>query len=244
MVHSLCRRKEDHGRDVSMSLSKRIFVTATDTDAGKTYVSSGLLEGLSNKGFCTTAFKPVASGCDMDDNGNLVNSDAEILQKQATIFTAYNLVNPFRFSEAVSPHLLGEKYCCDLTVARICSALEPGLAIESEIALIEGFGGWLAPLNRVEKVSDIAIALDASVLLVVNMRVGCLNHACLTAQSILGSNAIFAGWIANVSESNFDYLDENVAYLREQISAPCLGVVRNGEAVSDILDINLIYNTI
>ena len=202
---------------------KGYFITATDTDAGKTFVTAGLLQGLSESGFKTLGFKPVASGCIMTEQG-LRNEDAVKLINAANTELDYKLINPYSFAPAIAPHIAAQQAKMSINLSSI-SATVFAAAHHADYVFVEGVGGWSVPLNDQQYVSDLAQLLNFPVILIVNMRLGCINHALLTAQAIEQSNLKMAGWIANQARSSMQCLDENIKSIQSRIKAPLLGVI-------------------
>ncbi len=208
------------------------FITATDTDAGKTFVTEGLLRAFSRTGYNSLGFKPVASGCELTEQG-LRNEDALRLMAASSVKIAYEQVNPWAFEPAIAPHIAAEKAGKSIHLEKIVNNIREN-SIKSDIVLVEGVGGWQVPLNATQTTADLAQQLGYPVILVVNMRLGCINHALLTVQSIVQSGLELAGWIANAGSSvqTMVYLEENIASLTQRISAPLLTVLP-GLSISD-----------
>lgn len=206
-------------------MSKTIFVTGTDTGVGKTTISVLLLRKLNRLGYKTFALKPIASGCIADENNNLINEDALALQAAALIVKPYTVVNPIALKEPIAPHLaaklMGENLSVDLLTKTIISNLQS----EADINIIEGVGGWSVPLNEKELFSEVIVNLKIPVILVVAIKLGCLNHAILTYHNILQMKVSLLGWVANCMEQNTLASSENIETLKQWIDAPCLGVV-------------------
>lgn len=200
------------------------FITGTDTDAGKTLVTAGLLALAHHKGLTTLGLKPVASGCHRQAEG-LRNDDALMLQARSHPEIDYETVNPFAYAPAIAPHLAARQAGETLRVTMLADAMTEALALKRDLTLIEGAGGWRVPLNDDEDLSDLATALQLPVILVVGLRLGCINHARLTAEAIDAQGLPLAGWVANGITSDFDELDDNLATLSHYLSAPCLGRV-------------------
>jgi dethiobiotin synthetase len=193
-------------------MTKRFFITGTDTGVGKTYTAAKLLTDFNQQGLSTVACKPVASGCEMTTDG-LRNSDALILQKTASIKLPYNEVNPIAFAQPIAPHIAAAKVNQKLTVEKLIKSCQPVLNYKSDILIIEGVGGWYVPLNAKETMADFVKTLDLSVILIVAIRLGCLNHALLTHHAITTSGVKYAGWIANRIEPKMLMLKENIETL-------------------------------
>ncbi len=196
------------------------FVTGTDTGVGKTLVSCALLHAFAARGCRTAGFKPVAAGCDADGR----NGDAKALQAAATLALSYEDVNPYCLREPIAPHLAANRERVRIDVSRILVSYRE-LAARSEVVIVEGAGGFAVPLNGEQDSADLARELGLPVILVVGMRLGCINHALLTARAISDCGLKCAGWVANAVNPNMPALPENVAALRERIGAPLLGVL-------------------
>ena len=197
------------------------FITGTDTDAGKTYVAVALLQGLKVLGYRTVAQKPVAAG--VNDTG--FNTDALQLQQQVTEPLSYELVNPYCLTDAVAPHLAAKKAGLCIEPAVLTIELQKLQNVDADIALVEGAGGWLLPLDDNSTMADWVIEQQLPVLLVVGMKLGCLNHALLTVREIERSGLKLLGWVANCIDPDMAYQQENINYLQQQLTAPCLGVL-------------------
>lgn len=202
-----------------------IFITGTDTDVGKTYVSVALLNQLNAAGYQTFGVKPIASGCEMDSNGQLINSDALALLEAASIKQSYATVNPIALSEAIAPHIAATHAGIQLSLDKMVNHIKQSTQANADFNLIEGAGGWCVPLNQTELVSDVIASLRLPVILVVGMKLGCLNHAILTCHHILAKKCSLLGWVANCVDPAAIAVDENIQTLRSWLPVPCLGVV-------------------
>lgn len=205
-------------------MKRTYFVTGTDTEVGKTFVSAALLYALNNTGISTVGLKPVAAGCEKQ-KGQWRNEDALILQQASSLDLPYDTVNPIALPDAIAPHLAAEKQGSALSVNSMIDALQGGLEVASDFTLIEGAGGWYVPLNDTEFFSDFAVALSLPVILVVGLRLGCINHALLTEAAIKQAGLPLIGWVANCIDPNMGSVAENISTLKNTIDAPCLGVV-------------------
>ncbi|MBV1871205.1 MAG: dethiobiotin synthase [Gammaproteobacteria bacterium] len=205
-------------------MNQTYFVTGTDTEVGKTFVSAALLTALNEHGFSTLGLKPIAAGCEQID-GQWKNEDALILQKVASRDLPYELVNPIALPDAIAPHLAAENHGCNLSVKATIAELQKGLSEPSDITLIEGAGGWYVPLNSTEFFSDFAVTLSLPVILVVGVRLGCINHALLTVGAIQQSGLRLSGWVANCIDPKMSGTQQNICTLKRSIEAPCLGVI-------------------
>ena len=204
------------------------FITGTDTDAGKTTVAAGFLYAAKQQHLSTLAMKPLASGCEMTKEG-LRNSDALALMAQSSIKLAYQAVNPYAFAPPIAPHLAAKEMGFELNLSDLYSAAQIILQEQADLTLIEGAGGWRVPLsiqkNNQAFLSDLAIALKLPVILVVGIKLGCINHAVLTAEAIISDGLKLAGWVANGIDTNASHLEDNLASLKQLMPAPCLGEV-------------------
>lgn len=215
-------------------MSQAYFVTGTDTEVGKTTIAAGLLRAARSAGLSTAAAKPVASGCEQTANG-LRNGDALALLGECTLALRYEQVNPFAFAPAIAPHLAAREAGIELSVAALAEPVRQVLALGADFTLVEGAGGWRVPLSGASNLSDLAIALQLPVILVVGVRLGCINHALLTAEAIERDGLRLAGWVANIVDGQTSRLDENLATLTERLRAPCLGRVPRLEQADSAL---------
>jgi dethiobiotin synthetase len=202
---------------------KGYFVTGTDTEVGKTWCTAGLMAKLQQQGHSVVGMKPVASGCRETAEG-LRNEDALLLQQQASSQLDYALINPYSFSPAIAPHVAAEQAGQKIKLGKI---LEHYLLLkeQADYVVVEGVGGWLVPLNDEESVADLAVALKLPVILVVGLRLGCINHALLTAESIRASGCVLAGWIANTIDPKMDEVQRSIDTIAQRIDAPLIGTV-------------------
>lgn len=205
-------------------IAKGFFIVGTDTGVGKTVVSTALLIMLANQGFRTVAIKPIASGCLPTPLG-LRNDDALTLQKHATHKIDYAQINPFAFAEPIAPHIAAAKSNTELIVAEVLTKTAHALSSNVDYIVIEGAGGLYVPLNNQETMADLIKAYNYPVILVVGIKLGCINHALLTLEYIYNSNIKIAGWVANVIAPNMQYIDENVDSIKHRVVLPLLGVI-------------------
>lgn len=201
--------------------AKMCFVTATDTDSGKTFVSTLLLQGLKQLDGVAVGVKPVAAGA--DDEGK--NGDALLLQGASGIALPYLQVNPICYQAPVAPHLAAVIEQLPLNEEVLDNALAKWRTLAAEHVIIEGAGGWLLPIGAKRYLSDWVSKHQLPVVLVVGVKLGCLNHAMLTVREIERSGCKLLGWVANCVAPDMLLLNENIADLKLRISAPCLGVV-------------------
>ncbi|APE31913.1 dethiobiotin synthase [Halomonas aestuarii] len=208
------------------------FLTGTDTDAGKTLVTSGLLALARRRGLSTLGLKPVASGCEPSARG-LRNADALALAAQTRPALPYETINPFAFEPAIAPHLAARRAGRIPTLEALADQVRPPLALKRDLALVEGAGGWRVPLNEREDLSGLAVRLSLPVILVVGLRLGAISHARLTCDAIRADGLPLAGWVGNLLEPGLSFdaagdaalFRDNLATLRATLPAPCLGVV-------------------
>jgi dethiobiotin synthetase len=200
-----------------------LFVTGTDTGVGKTRTAAALCRGFVAGGARVAAMKPVASGCEPSIDG-LRNEDALILKGAMNVRASYAQVNPYAFEPAIAPHLAAEEAGVAIDFEVLDRAFER-LQMQSDVIIVEGAGGWLCPLDATRSFADLALRWQLDVVLVVGLRLGCINHALLTVEAIERRGLRLRGWVANSVESAFERCSENIASLRSRIVAPCLGVL-------------------
>lgn len=201
--------------------SRGVFITGTDTNVGKTWSSIALMHGLQRLGVTVLGMKPVAAGCDWLD-GSWKNADALLLQQHASRQVDYALINPYAFEPALSPHIACDGRVVDLQgIVKIYRQL----AGQTDLVVVEGAGGWYSPLDRRIANVDLALALRLPVLLVVGMRLGCINQALLSWRALQLSGLPGAGWLAVELEPAMAGLAANLSYLQAAIDAPLLGVL-------------------
>lgn len=205
-------------------MSAAFFITGTDTEVGKTTIAAALLHAARRAGQSTAAAKPVASGCDQTAAG-LRNSDALALLGQCSLSMRYEQVNPFAFAPAIAPHLAAREAGVELSVAKLLQPVRDMLALGADFSVVEGAGGWRVPLTGRETLSDLAVLLGLPVILVVGVRLGCINHALLSAEAIERDGLRLAGWVGNIIDPATSRLKENLETLAERLTAPCLGQV-------------------
>ncbi len=203
--------------------TRGVFITGTDTEVGKTVVATALIRALVQAGHRIAAMKPIAAGADPGPTGPQ-NADAVALKAAANVPATYEIVNPYCLKLPASPHIAAAKEGISIKLAPIVQAFGQ-LTRNSDLVVVEGAGGWLAPINETETMADIAATLDLPVVLVVGLRLGCLNHALLTAQAIEARGLTCAGWIGNHLQPRFEHAAENLATLEARLAAPLLDVV-------------------
>ena len=213
--------------------AQTIFVTGTDTGAGKTRIACALLTQLRANGIDACGYKPVASGCELTAEG-LRNDDALALLQASGGDEPYERINPYALQPAIAPHLAAREAGIEIDVARL-DAVHAQLAARHAVVVVEGAGGWRVPLTATQDFGGWTAARGWPVVLVVGMRLGCINHALLSAESIARDGRL-AGWIANVLPPVMPALDDNIAALQARLQAPLLGVMpANGTATFDLV---------
>lgn len=203
-----------------------IFVTGTDTGVGKTLVAAALLHAFANRGLRSVGMKPVAAGC-AEHNGRLVNEDVTALIAASNVAAAEDDINPYRFKPAIAPHLAAAQAGQPISLERIRAAYA-ALCRNADRVVVEGAGGLLVPLGKDRDFADLARLLDLPVVLVVGMRLGCLNHALLSAEALSGRGLQFAGWVANSLDPAMAEFAGNLQSLRDRLQAPLLGILPYG----------------
>lgn len=201
------------------------FITGTDTGVGKTLTSCLLLHAFNQRGLHTAAMKPVASGCHQTTQG-WRNDDAEQLQRVASTVTDYDLINPYALSAAIAPHLAAAVDNNEISLDRIMENFS-SLASTNDVIIVEGVGGWLVPLNKTQTTADLARMLKLPIIVVIGIRLGCINHALLTVKAIqqCDQQLTIAGWVANIIEPDTAAIDDIIATLNEYIPGPLLGTI-------------------
>ena len=206
--------------DQSSVIPRGLFITGTDTGVGKTLVACVLLRAYALAGYTVVGMKPVAAGA-ARERGFLVNEDVTALQAAANVSAPRELVNPYCFEPPIAPHIAAAQAGVSIDLELISSAYSK-LATLANRVVVEGVGGFRVPLGPGNDTADLARTLAVPVVLVVGMRLGCLNHALLTVEAIRASGLRLAGWVANHIDPEMMHADENVATLRERIDAPML----------------------
>lgn len=216
-------------------IPKHVFVTGTDTEVGKTRITTGLMAVLQQQGLKAAGMKPVASGCDWVA-GQWQNEDALAMIAQSNVSLPYSVVNPYAFEPAIAPHIAASRVNNEVSISEIKQQFEQ-IKSEADAVVVEGAGGWLVPLNQTETMADLAVALDLPVVLVVAIKLGCINHALLSIESIQQRGLRIAGWVANHLDAQRESA-EIIDTLKQHIAAPCLGVVPellDGQSAADFL---------
>lgn len=204
------------------------FVTGTDTGVGKTFVSCALLHAMARRHPRVVGMKPVAAGLVQTQDG-WDSEDAIALRAASTVRVAPALDNPVRLPDPLSPHLAAERAGTRIDIAHLV-ACQRELAQHADAMVVEGAGGFLVPLSPTHTGADLAQALGLPVLLVVGLRLGCLNHALLSAEAIRARGLPLAGWVANRIDPGMAAADDNIAFLRQRLGAPLLADIAHSAA--------------
>ncbi len=203
------------------------FITGTDTDVGKTYIASALVQHFCQQGLQAVGMKPVAAGAELVD-GRLLNSDVTELIKAGNVDADLALINPYVFAPAIAPHIAAEQAGIRVLLDNIQQSFDV-LQTKADVVVVEGAGGFRVPINRQETMADLAVKLNLPIILVVGVRLGCINHALMTAGSIRAAGLNLVGWVANRIDPNMPAIEENIATLKALIKAPCIADVAWGE---------------
>jgi dethiobiotin synthetase len=209
-------------------MKQTYFVVGTDTNVGKTYIASALLRYFVANGKNALGMKPVASGCELSGYGiwagQLVNDDVVALYEAGNVEASLQLINPYHFEPAIAPHIAAQKAGVDIDLDLIARSYH-ALVEMADVVVVEGAGGFFVPLNDQQTLADLAVKLNLPMILVVGMRLGCINHALLTVEAIKARGLTLAGWVANRIDPDMSMFEENLASLQQRIEAPCLSVV-------------------
>jgi dethiobiotin synthetase len=231
------------------------FVTGTDTGVGKTLISSALVHAFAAQGKRAIGMKPVAAGCEWRD-GELHNDDVAMLRAASNVPVSRERINPYAFMPPIAPHIAAQQAAMPIALEVMLQAFH-GLQAEAECVIVEGVGGFCVPLGDTLDTADLAQVLGLPVILVVGLRLGCLNHALLTQQAIISRGLRLHGWIGNHIDPDMAMPQENITTLQQRLRAPCLGIVpwQGGEGantsashqpdfrrVSPLLDLALLMN--
>ena len=204
-------------------MKQAFFVTGTDTGVGKTHVSCALLHAFAQQGLRAVGMKPVAAGCRVH-HGGLLSEDVAALLAAGNVEATPGEINPYAFAAPLAPHIAAQMTGINIEFSPILAAFA-ALQSRADVVVVEGVGGFRVPLNAHQDTADLAVALKLPVILVVGMRLGCLNHALLTAEAIAARGLHLAGWVANGIDGGMTTFDENVAALEARLPAPCIAVM-------------------
>ena len=207
-----------------LNVARGVFVAGTDTEVGKTHVATALIRALARLNVRVAGMKPVAAGAVTTAAGSR-NEDALALAGAAKVGAPYDLINPYCLPAAVSPHLAAADEGVTIEPGVIRESFEALIAQTADFVVVEGAGGWLAPIGESLTMADVATALGLPVVLVVGLRLGCLNHSLLTKRAIEASGLEFAGWIGNRIDPHFQRADENIATLERLLDGAALEIL-------------------
>ena len=221
------------------------IITGTDTGIGKTWSTLALMKAFLSRGEKVLGMKPVASGCEIHGD-ELRNEDALLIQQAGWQVVDYSLINPYAFEPPVSPHAAAEKAGLKIQLGPILESYQ-GLQAQADRVIIEGVGGWRVPFSNELALADLALKLNLTVIMVVGLKLGCINHALLTAEALARDGIVLRGWIANQLET--DYLMQNATLqtLRESIQAPLIGVMPclqslQSDKLAEALDVDVLID--
>ena len=205
------------------TVKKTYFVTGTDTGSGKTWSSVAFMQALKKSGYKTCGMKPVATGGKREGT-NLFSEDAILLSKHASISLPYEYVNPICLESAASPNIALDIERRQFSQEQILQTYNKILGMADRV-VVEGIGGWRTPCSSSLSLASMVKEMEASVILVVGLRLGCINHAHLTLESIISDGVKFSGWIANTIDPSYSYKAKTLEYLKANIKAPLLGLI-------------------
>ncbi|TXG94468.1 MAG: dethiobiotin synthase [Rhodocyclaceae bacterium] len=201
------------------------FLTGTDTEIGKTFITCALLHRAGLNGMTAAGLKPVAAGTDAVG----LNDDVEAIRAASNIELPREIINPYCFAPAIAPHIAAAEAGITIEFGKIIAACQQARQ-QADFSIVEGVGGFCVPLGNDRSAADLAVALDLPVILVVGLRLGCINHALLTAEAITARGLTLAGWVANRIDPAMARFDENLATLEKLLPTPLLGAVPYGPA--------------
>jgi dethiobiotin synthetase len=199
------------------------FITGTDTDVGKTYIAAALVRHFAQQGNTALGMKPVAAGCE-NINGDLSNADVKALVAASNVQAALADINPYVFAPSIAPHIAAEQAGVNVSVEKIQQAFDR-LKLQADVVIVEGAGGFRVPINPEQTMADLAVQLGLPVIMVVGIKLGCINHALITAGSIRAAGLNLVGWVANRIDPNMPVIEENITTLKAMIKAPCIADV-------------------
>jgi dethiobiotin synthetase len=205
-------------------MSPAYFLTGTDTEIGKTFITCALLYRASLDGLNAAGLKPIAAGTDTAG----LNDDVEAIRAASNVELPRETINPYCFKPAVAPHIAAAEAGVDIAFGPIRASCDEARQ-QADLVIVEGVGGFCVPLGETISAADLAVDLGLPVILVVGMRLGCINHALLTAEAIVARGLKLAGWVANRIDPEMSRFAENLATLQTLLVAPLLGVVPHGQ---------------
>ncbi|HUX62485.1 dethiobiotin synthase [Sulfuricella sp.] len=227
-------------------MKKAYFITGTDTGVGKTLVACALLQAFVKQGDKAVGMKPVAAGC-METPAGLCCEDVESLRAAGNVVASRELVNPYALISPVAPHIAAERAGVEVSLEQIDRSFRQ-LREMADVTVVEGVGGFVVPLNARQDTADMAEMLGLPVILVVGMRLGCINHALLTAQAIRHKGLRLVAWVANRIDPDMSAFDENLHALETRLAAPLLGIIPYQAEVSSapesgLMDLNILNSS-
>ena len=202
-------------------MNNSFFITGTDTHIGKTEITCALIEFFKRKGYLTIGMKPVAAGTEVIDN-QIINSDVHKFLSLNSIRKPIEIINPYSFDQAIAPHIASISTSNEIVFSKIKENFLL-LKNECEYLFVEGAGGYKVPLTKNKSIPDLISYLNIPIILVVGIRLGCINHTMLTVEAIKNNNHNLSGWVANCIDSSMKEVDENIKYLVDNIEAPFMG---------------------
>lgn len=220
------------------------FIAGTDTDVGKTVCTRALLQAAMQQNKSTIGYKPISAGCELTELG-LRNQDALILQANSSVNLPYNDVNPIAFQQPIAPHIAAIENETFIDINIVNNGLQHLQNMNVDLVFVEGAGGWHLPIDNQFLLSDWVIEKQLPVILIVGLKLGCLNHALLTAKAIEQSGLVIAGWIANHLQPDMPYVVDNIETLKTMINAPMLAEIPFIEDIrttnlAEFVDVNFI----
>jgi len=206
-------------------MKQAYFITGTDTGVGKTLISSALVYGFASQGLKAVGMKPVSAGCELDPlTGQLLSEDVTSLIAASNVDAPLNRINPYAFAPAIAPHIAAAQAGITISLDEITRAFQQ-LSNLADVVIVEGVGGFCVPLNAELDTADLAQQMNLPVIMVVGMRLGCINHALLTMEAIKARGLSLVGWVANQVDPHMTVFEENLEALENRIQAPCVGVI-------------------
>lgn len=206
--------------DLTLKSKHAFFITGTDTGAGKTHVACKLIQQYVAQGYTVVGMKPVAAGCEWID-GEWVNDDLLKLEAASNVKAPRALTNPYSFKQAIAPHIAAGLAGVEIDLDKIKHAFD-ALSQLADIVIVEGAGGFLVPLNATKTMADLVAALNVPIILVVGIKLGCINHALLTVEAMQARKLMLHGWVASPIEPAMDCYDENIAAITQQLRMSCM----------------------
>ena len=213
-------------------MNNSFFITGTDTHIGKTEITCALIEFFKRKGYLTIGMKPVAAGTEVIDN-QIINSDVHKFLSINSIRKPVEIINPYSFDQAIAPHIASTLSSNEILFSKIKKNFLL-LQKDCEYLFVEGAGGYKVPLTKNKSIPDLISYLNTPIILVVGIRLGCINHTMLTVEAIKNNNHNLSGWVANCIDSSMNKVDENIKYLVDNIEAPFMGKIPFQKKINSI----------